>query len=242
MVRPEQSCTDLTGESPVLVITGEPGSRLQLRGVISWASAERRKPQLEEAKERAVTSSERCSLVRLSTERCSRGPSRSCHGEGNRQLPVKPEWEWTSPGYRRRHATKGMDGTGETLPDGRKAKTVRIRPKAESARIREGVRGARSTEEGGQEKPLEGRGSASVVVAKGKREGMPRSAKRTEANSPIKQSARTLLQSMVDRQVVHWTAHAASGRPSVSRVLENCKHGLNGRIRKPESPLAAIGA
>ena len=241
MVRPE-SCTDLTGENPVLVITGEPGSRLQLRGVIPWASAERRKPQLEGAKERAVTSSERCSLDKVSAERRSRGPSRSCHGEGNRQLPVKPEWEWTSPGYWWRHATKGMCGTGETLPDGRKAKTVRIRPQAESARIREGVRGARSTEEGGQEKPLEGRGSASVVVAKGKREGMPGSAMRTEANNPERQSARTLLQPMDDRQVVQWAMHAALGRPSVSRVLENCKHGLNGRIRKPESPLAASGA
>ena len=39
------------------------------------------------ARERAATSSERCSLVRLSTERCWKGPSRSCHGEGNRQQP-----------------------------------------------------------------------------------------------------------------------------------------------------------
>ena len=37
------------------------------------------------AKERAAISSERCSLVKLSAERCLGGPSRSCHGEGNRQ-------------------------------------------------------------------------------------------------------------------------------------------------------------
>jgi hypothetical protein len=37
------------------------------------------------AKKRAATSSERCSSVRLSAERCLGGPSRSCHGEGNRQ-------------------------------------------------------------------------------------------------------------------------------------------------------------
>ncbi len=53
-------------------------------------------------------------------------------------------------------------------------------------------------------------------------------------NNPIRQSARTLLQTMVDRQVAHRVMHAASGRPSVSRVLENCKHGLNGGLRKPE--------
>lgn len=57
-------------------------------------------------------------------------------------------------------------------------KTLGIRPKAERARSRKGVRGARSTDEGG-DKPLEGRGPASVVaVIEGKREGMPGSAKR----------------------------------------------------------------
>ena len=64
------------------------------------------------------------------------------------------------------------------------AKTQRIRPKTETAGSRKGVRGARSTEEGG-DKPLEGRGPASVVaVIEGKREGMPGSAKQTEANNP----------------------------------------------------------
>lgn len=37
------------------------------------------------ATKRAVTHRERCSLVRLSAERCLGGPSRSCHGKGNRQ-------------------------------------------------------------------------------------------------------------------------------------------------------------
>ena len=37
------------------------------------------------AKKRAAISCERCSSVRLSAERCLGGPSRSCHGEGNRQ-------------------------------------------------------------------------------------------------------------------------------------------------------------
>ena len=37
------------------------------------------------ANRRAATISERNSLVKLSAERCLGGPSRSCHGEGNRQ-------------------------------------------------------------------------------------------------------------------------------------------------------------
>ena len=37
------------------------------------------------ANQRAATTGERCSLVTLSAERCLGGPSRSYHGEGNRQ-------------------------------------------------------------------------------------------------------------------------------------------------------------
>ena len=39
------------------------------------------------ANRRAATTSERISLVILSAERCLGGPSRSFHGEGNRQHP-----------------------------------------------------------------------------------------------------------------------------------------------------------
>ena len=39
------------------------------------------------ANRRAATISERNSLDKLSAERCLGGPSRSCHGEGNRQHP-----------------------------------------------------------------------------------------------------------------------------------------------------------
>ena len=50
------------------------------------ARAGRQKPLKETgARERAATSSERCSHVIVSAERCSKGPSRSYHGEGNRQ-------------------------------------------------------------------------------------------------------------------------------------------------------------
>jgi hypothetical protein len=39
------------------------------------------------ARKRAAISSERCSHVIVSAERCLKGPSRSYHGEGNRQQP-----------------------------------------------------------------------------------------------------------------------------------------------------------
>ena len=90
MVRPERRVV-LAGGSPVWVSAGAPGSRLQPRGEIRPRRAECRKPLKERgANQRAATTGERCSLVKLSAERCSRGPSRSCRGEGNRPHP-RPE-------------------------------------------------------------------------------------------------------------------------------------------------------
>ena len=78
-----------------------------------------------------------------------------------------------------------------------RAKTGRIRRTAESVRSREGVRGVRSTCEGGQNKPPEGRDPASVMVAQGgKREGMPAvRLRRTGANNP-KDKVRELQRSL----------------------------------------------
>jgi len=85
MVRPERRVV-LAGGSPVRVSAGAPGSRLQPGGEIRPSRAECRKPLKERgANQRAATTSERCSHVILSAERCLRGPSRSCRGEGNRQ-------------------------------------------------------------------------------------------------------------------------------------------------------------
>jgi len=87
MVRPERRVV-LAGGSPVRVSAGAPGSRLQTGGEILSSRAECRKPLKERgANRRAATISERNSLVILSAERCLGGPSRSCHGEGNRQRP-----------------------------------------------------------------------------------------------------------------------------------------------------------
>jgi hypothetical protein len=74
-----------------------------------------------------------------------------------------PEERWTSPGYWRRHVLKGRCGTRETLPGAPcRAKDHAYKGQTENAGSREGVRGAHSTEEGG-EKPLEGRGPALVT-------------------------------------------------------------------------------
>jgi len=90
MVRPERRVV-LAGASPVRVSAGAPGSRLQPEGEIRPSRAECRKPLQERgANRRAATSSERNSLDKLSAERCLGGPSRSFHGEGNRQHP-RPE-------------------------------------------------------------------------------------------------------------------------------------------------------
>jgi hypothetical protein len=87
MVRPERRVV-LAGASPVRVSAEAPGSRLQPSGEIRPRRAECQKPLKQRgANQRAATTSERCSLVRLSAERRLGGPSRSCRGEGNRQHP-----------------------------------------------------------------------------------------------------------------------------------------------------------
>ena len=85
MVRPARRVV-LADERSVRVSAGAPGSRLQAGGEIRPCEAECRKPLKERgARKRAATLSERCSHVIFSAERCLKGPSRSCHGEGNRQ-------------------------------------------------------------------------------------------------------------------------------------------------------------
>jgi hypothetical protein len=85
MVRPERRDV-LADERSVRVSAGAPGSRLPSGGEIRPYEAECQKPLKKRgARKRAATLSERCSHVILSAERCLKGPSRSCRGEGNRQ-------------------------------------------------------------------------------------------------------------------------------------------------------------
>ena len=115
----------LAGASPVRVSARAPGSRPQPKGEILPATAGRRKPVKEQgAKERAAISSERCSLVKLSAERCLGGPSRSCHGEGNRQ----------QPGQERLLDLSGVEGGGTFRK--KNAEQERPSPAAESGKDR----------------------------------------------------------------------------------------------------------
>ena len=84
MVRPERRVL-LTSENLVRVSAGAPGSRPQAKAEMPTVRAGCQKSILWRARERAATVSERCSHVIVSAERCLKGPSRSCHGEGNRQ-------------------------------------------------------------------------------------------------------------------------------------------------------------
>jgi len=91
MVRPERRVL-LASASLVRVSAGAPGSRPQPKTEMLAARAGRQKPVKEQgARKRAATLSERCSHVIFSAERCLKGPSRSCRGEGNRQHSAKPD-------------------------------------------------------------------------------------------------------------------------------------------------------
>jgi hypothetical protein len=90
-VRPERR-DFLADERSVRVSAGAPGSRLPSEGEIRLCEAECQKPLKERgARKRAAILSERCSHVIFSAERCLKGPSRSFHGEGNRQHSDKPD-------------------------------------------------------------------------------------------------------------------------------------------------------
>jgi hypothetical protein len=79
-------CIELAGESPARVGAGAPGSRLPpIACEITPAKRSVKSPPRRGATKRAATSSEACSLVRFSAERRTGWPSRSFHGEGNRQ-------------------------------------------------------------------------------------------------------------------------------------------------------------
>ena len=91
MVRPDRRDV-LADERSVRVSAGAPGSRLPSGGEIRPYEAECQEPLKERgASKRAATLSERCSLVKLSAERCLGGPSRSFHGEGNIQHSERPD-------------------------------------------------------------------------------------------------------------------------------------------------------
>ena len=157
----------LAGESPVRVSAGAPGSRLQPGGEIRPCRAECQKPRSSgEQTGGPQRMSERNSLVKLSAERCSGGPSRYYHGEGNRQHPG-PERVLDLLGVSG-GGTSGRNSVERERPylAAGSGKDRAYKAEAESARSREGVREAHSTKEGVQDNALEGRGLALIMLGR----------------------------------------------------------------------------
>jgi len=167
MVRPE-SCAELAGESPVPVSAKTPDSWPQLRGGILGARARRQAASstgqtvwLGGAKLRSVTSSEPCSVVTLLKAERQEEAEQVMASEGSRQR-VKT---WTrSVGLPGVWGTECGDSSVRNRrdppwPRRKPGEGAGYKPSGEKTACQEGVRGGRSTDEGG-EKPLEGRASA----------------------------------------------------------------------------------
>ena len=165
-VLPVTCCIEPAGASPARVSAGAPGSRVQLGGESRTAERTVKSLVKEGAKERAATSSEACSLVRLSAERRMGGPSRSFRGEGDGQRR-RTGGSAGTPRGRERGTFRRLDAEQERpcSAASRRRKDPVHKAEAESAGSRGGVRGVRSTDEGGRHKPPEGRGPALVVRA-----------------------------------------------------------------------------
>jgi hypothetical protein len=178
MVRPEEgagrrqprpavsSCIEPAGESPVRVSAEAPGSRARQRGEICVAERAVKSLRWEGARKRAATSSEACSLVRASAERRTRGPSRSFRGEGNRQRPGIGEAAAGPLRGTERGTFSRFDAEQERPSSAapRRSEDLAYKATPKWPWSREGVRGARSTCESG-ENPLEGRSPALVTRA-----------------------------------------------------------------------------
>ncbi len=125
MVRPEGTrsapcgaprvpcCTELAGGSPAGVSTGAPRSRLLSACEITPAKRSVRGPRERGATKRAATSRQACSLVRFSAERRMGWPSRSCHGEGNRQRMATGEAAAGRPRGRERSTLRQLGAEQE---------------------------------------------------------------------------------------------------------------------------------
>ncbi len=160
-------CIEPTGESPVRVSAGAPGSRVQRRGEIVVAERTVESLCKEGAKVRAVTiRSEACSLDRLSAERRKGGPSPSCQGEGERQRG-KTGGRVGAPRGTGHGTERRLDAEQErpSLAARRPGRAGTYKATPKWSWRREGVRGARSTREGVEQKALEGRSPALVERA-----------------------------------------------------------------------------
>lgn len=159
----EACCTDLVGASPTPVSAEAPGSRLPEEGETRPAEAQRQKPLLEGANGQAATkvNATASSVLQPKGVRESRVAhltTKATHidlysdwsvgfpGVGAAACSERAVWNWRGPP---RQPTSGKDQG--------------YKPGGESSWSREGVRGARSTDEAVHENAVEGRGLASVA-------------------------------------------------------------------------------
>jgi hypothetical protein len=175
MVRPDESlraakprallsgCIDLAGESPVRVIAGEPDSRLPATGEIPATEAQRRKPhtwrEQADGPQRAVNAEQ------ASSEYQPKGVREGRAGHFTaKTIDIAPDPEravalsGVVAAARQHRSMWNRRGPSRRLTS---SASVAISAEREVRRSRAGVRGGRSTDEGG-DKPPEGRAPASV--------------------------------------------------------------------------------
>jgi RNA-directed DNA polymerase len=159
----ETCCTDLVGASPTPVSAEAPGSGLPEGGETRPAEAERQNPLLERANERAATEVNATASSVLQPKGVRE--SRAAHVTAKTtHIDLVSERSVGLPGVeaaaRSERAVRNGRGPPRQPASG---KDPGYKPGGESLGSREGVRGARSTDEAVHENAVEGRGLASVA-------------------------------------------------------------------------------
>lgn len=176
MVRPDEveraapalveasGCIDLTGESPVRVIAGEPGSRLPAPVETPAAEAQRRKPPWRRKQaggpQREVNAEQASSEFQPKGVREGRAGHATAKAKDSALVPERALDLSGVVAAARLHRSVWNRRDPSRRPTSGRA--THISAERESASCRAGVRGGRSTEEGA-DNALEGRTSASVV-------------------------------------------------------------------------------
>ena len=172
------SCVILTGESPVRVIAGEPGSRIQLRA--EMLVAERIVESLERGSNEAGRN--QLNVVQASTNyqpkgvwecggnsprvvrSCTTGRAAHVTAKATDSALREPERALDLPGVlAAARFEREMRNTRDPRQQPTSGKDSAHKARAENAESWKGVRGARRTDEGGN-KPLEGWGPALVTL------------------------------------------------------------------------------
>src|SRR5258708_21870321 len=168
-------CTSPAGESRVPVSAGAPGSRLPCDAEETPSTKRSVESPRQEGSNEAGRSQVKAEQASSDSQPKGDRERRAGHvaAKANAQRPGTPEKALGFPGVMAAARDEGeMRNTRDPSGQPTSGKDRAHKARAESERSQAGVRGARSTEEGG-DKPLEGRSPALVTRADaGKREGM----------------------------------------------------------------------